>query len=32
LPFPKKTRPAQLWVFERGRGFARYVKDRPLVF
>lgn len=31
LPFPKKTRPVQIWVFERGRGFAKYVKDRPLV-
>jgi hypothetical protein len=29
LPFPRKRKPGQLWVFSRGKTFARYVKDRP---
>ncbi len=32
LPFLRKRRPAQLWVFSRGKTFARYVKDRPPPF
>ncbi len=32
LPFSRKRKPGQLWVFSRGKTFARYVKDRPPQF